>query len=386
MTKLPVIYKLTNTGKTQQWQIIADGDEFYTIEGLKDGKLTTSKPTKCLPKNIGKKNATSAEEQAMVEAKAKFQKKLDKGYSEDIKNVSRAKYFEPMLARDAKESKDLDFKARTFVQPKLDGLRCVNQDNTLMSRNGKPYVSCPHLQQNTAVLDGELYTHLYHDDFNAIVSLCKQQKPTEEELKESAEKVEFWAYDFPGHNGVFSERYEALKKWRNKLPTIGAPEAKFGKSVFRLVPTHEVKNWHEIKEWHGKFLEEGYEGTIIRIDLGPYENKRSKQLLKYKDFVDEEFEIVGAVEGEGGRTGTIGKFWMRNYPDKPYSIEDEINVFKSNVKGNFEYLRKVWVNRESYIGKQATVKYFNRTPLQDSGKGDVPRFGYVIKIDRESYE
>jgi DNA ligase-1 len=369
------LYKYTKTGAIQEWQIFVEGNKFWTVEGQKDGVLTTSLPTICKPKNIGKKNETSGNEQALLEAKSKYQKKLDKGYNKILQEGSL--FFEPMLANDFKKSKDIDFKKyKIFIQPKLDGLRCINEKNKLMSRNGKEYVSCPHLYQSNTILDGELYNHKYHNDFNKIVSLCKKIKPTEEELDESKERVQYWIYDFPSHKGVFSERYKALKNWIKSNDN----------QSFIVVETHEVKSIEDIKKYHDKFLELGYEGSIIRIDMANYENKRSKQLLKYKDFVDEEFEIVGAVEGEGGRTGTLGKFWMRLYNNKPYSIEKDENVFKSNVKGDFKYLKFLWDNHKKYIGREATVKYFQRTPIKEDGSGNEPRFPYIIKIDRDEYE
>lgn len=374
--KFPVLYKYTTKGQVQQWQIIVEDDKFYTIEGIVDGKLTTSLPTVCTPKNVGRSNETTSEEQALAEAAAKHQKKLDKGYNEEL--TSEKKFFEPMLAEDYKKVA-IDFsKTRVFVQPKLDGLRAINAEGKLMSRNGKPYVACPHLLLNESseeILDGELYTHEYKNDFNKIVSLCKKQKPTNEELAESAEKVEFWAYDFPSHPGKFSERYDALHKWINK----------HGNGKIVCVPTTEVFSEDEIKALHAQFLAEGFEGTIVRIDA-PYENKRTKNLLKFKDFIDEEFEIVGAAEGEGGRAGTIGYFWMRLDKSKPYDIDKEVNVFKSNIKGNFDYLKKIWSAKDTYVGKSATVKYFQRTPSKPDGTGNVPRFPYIVKIDRESYE
>lgn len=367
----PTIFKFTNKQQIQTWTIRASGDKFWTEEGIQGGTITKSLPTVCTGKNIGKKNETTPEQQALLEAKAKYQKKADAGYNEKL--TSEKKFFEPMLAKDAKDSKDLKepFKVKVFVQPKLDGLRAVSQDNTLMSRNGKPYVSTPHLYQNMAILDGELYTHKYKDDFNKIVSLCKKQKPTLNELAESASKVEFWAYDYPSHKGVFSERYTALLElWSQNTD-------KFEK--IKLVDTFPVTTWDEIKQYHEMFLERGYEGTIIRLDLGPYENKRSKQLLKYKDFIDEEFTIVGAEEGTGGRTGTIGYFIMQH--DK-----NPEQTFKSNVKGDFDFLKNIWKNHEKYIGTEATVKYFQRTPKQADGTGDVPRFPYIIKLNRKEYE
>lgn len=368
-TVFPILYKYTQTGAVQQWQIFAEEDKFWTEEGQMGGKITTSLPTICSGKNIGKKNETNSYEQALAEAQAKWQKKVDSGYNKVL--TEEKKFFEPMLAKDAKESKDLTFKVRTFVQPKLDGLRAISENNTLMSRNGKPYVACPHLFQNGTTLDGELYTHQYKDDFNKIVSLCKKQKPDANELKESEQKVQYWIYDYPAHKGVFSERYQALMDyWSQNTDKFKG---------MKLVDTFEVHSWEEIKQFHEKFLEKGYEGTIIRLDLGPYENKRSKQLLKYKDFIDEEFKIVGAEEGTGGRTGTIGYFIMQH--DK-----NPEQTFKSNVKGDFDYLKQLWKDHTKYIGKSATVKYFQRTPKQADGTGDVPRFPYIIKISREDYE
>lgn len=368
--KLPILYKYTNKGQIQQWEIVVKHDRYHTIEGIQGGTLTTSKPTVCYGKNIGRTNQTSPFDQAEKEAQAKWQKKVDSGYNEVL--TKEKKFFEPMLAHEVSKYADLLFTVPTFIQPKLDGLRAINQDNTIMSRNGKPYLACPHLYQSRYILDGELYNHDLHDDFNKIVSLCKKQKPTEEELIESREKVQFWTYDFPQHKEAFSKRYQVLKDAVKFLDN----------ESIKVVPTYEVKNQADIDKYHDLFLSKGYEGSILRLDLGEYENKRSKQLLKKKDFVDEEFEILDAVEGEGGRTGTIGKFWMLLEKGKPYLISESnpINCFKSNVKGDFEYLAQIWKDRKQYIGTEATVKYFNRTP------DDIPRFPYIIKLNRAEYE
>ena len=361
----PILYKYTAKGQIQQWQIHVKDDHFWTEEGIKGGAITTSLPTYCKAKNVGRSNETTPQEQALAEAQSKWQKKVDKGYNEVL--TDKKKFFEPMLAHEVSKYENLLFTVPTYIQPKLDGLRCISQDNTLMSRNGKPYVACPHLHQDEFTLDGELYNHKLHDDFNKIVSLCKKQKPTAEELKESMEKVEFWAYDMPEIEGEFSERYRALKE------AIKSFEKAQGKCPYKLVPTYEVKNQADVEKYHEKFLEQGYEGSILRLDLGIYENKRSKQLLKKKDFIDEEFKIIGAEEGEGGRAGTIGFFIMQH--DK-----DPNKTFKSNVKGDFDFLKDVWKNHKKYIGTKATVKYFNRTP------DDIPRFPYIIKLNREEYE
>lgn len=374
----PILYKYTNKGQIQQWEITAVDDYFYTIEGIQGGTLTTSKPTYCKAKNVGRSNETTPVRQAQIEAQAKWQKKVDSGYNEVLS--TEKKFFEPMLAHELSKYEKLLFTVPTFIQPKLDGLRAISRDNSLMSRNGKPYLACPHLHQKGLTLDGELYNHEYHDDFNKIVSLAKKQKPTDEELKEAEDKIEFWAYDLPSRSGVFSQRYKTLKLVIEGFEDIAKEDGI--KCPFKLVPTYEVKNQADIDSYHEKFLEDGFEGSILRLDLGGYENKRSKQLLKKKDFIDEEFKIIAAVEGEGGRAGTIGKFWVVLDESLPYVIHETnpVNCCKSNVKGDFEYLAEVWKDKDKYIGTKATIKYFNRTP-----DGSL-RFPYVIKLNREEYE
>ena len=393
MVTFDKLYKYTTIGQAQQWQIKVDGNKYWTEEGIVGGTITTSSPTFCYGKNVGRSNQTTDDEQAVLEARSKHQKKLDKGYN--VVLTTDKPYFEPMLAHDAKKSKDITFKKRTFVQPKLDGLRTINQNNTLMSRNGKPFVTCPHLHQDKVILDGELYNHEYKEDFNKIVSLVKKTKPTDADVEEAKQKVQMWVYDFPGVEGVFSQRYEALWKWflvEHGVKMITSHIVKpicsetflnnmhsYSTEGFVLVPTYEVQNWYDVNKWHEVFIEQGFEGTIIRIDIGNYEGKRSKQLLKYKDFVDEEFEIVGYEEGTGGRAGTIGFFVMKH--DK-----EEDKTFKSNIKGDFEFLAQVWKERDKYVGTRATVKYFSRTPKKENGDGDVPRFPFIIKLNREEYE
>ena len=110
---------------------------------------------------------------------------------------------------------------------------------------------------------------------------------------------------------------------------------------------------------------------IIRIDLSQYENKRSKQLLKKKDFYDGEFVIVDFEEGKGNRAGTAGNVILK--------LNDG-RTFGAGIKASHESVKEIWANKKSLIGKLATIKYFQETP------DGIPRFGVAIQIDRNSYE
>jgi DNA ligase-1 len=241
----------------------------------------------------------------------------------------------------------------------------------MFSRNGKPIISAPHIRESLEglfkkhpdlIFDGELYADKFANDFNKIVSLVKKTKPTDADLKESKKQIEYHIYDLPSSNKTFVKRMwdlGILFETRSELHPY-----------CRIVETYTCNNEDEVMELYGGYVERGYEGQMLRID-GKYENKRSKNLLKHKSFIDEEYTIIDICEGEGNRAGTAGYFVFETAEGKP---------FKSNVKGTWEETAEMLKNKKKLIGKEATVKYFNLTP------DGIPRFPYVINIDRVSYE
>jgi len=369
--KLPTIYKKTKTGKVQEWTIEVKGNQYRTISGQTDGEKITNEWTDCDIKNAGRANATTPEEQAIKEAEAKRKKKLESGYFESIKDINKVQYFEPMLAQ---KYEDHEINYPVYSQPKLDGIRCIVTKDGMFSRNGKKIISAPHIRQNldlffkdypNAILDGELYCDKFANDFNKICSLVKRTKPTDEELEESADSIQYWVYDAPiigllNQSDLFYERYELVSNALTKR--------KYNSIV--VVTTLKVGKEEELTKAYELYMESGYEGQMVRLNKD-YENKRSKYLLKRKEFMDEEFNIVDVVEGEGNRKGTAGYMTFKNKAGR---------AFKSNIKGDFEYLAKLLKDKNKIIGKKATIKFFNYTP------DDVPRFPYVIAIDRDGYE
>lgn len=370
MKQLPVLFSRTSTGAIQQWQIIVDKNTFYTVEGQKDGKMTTATPTVCAGKNVGKANETSGEEQATKEAKAKWQKKIDSGYHENIKDIDVETFTEPMLAHKYGEH---EFAFPCFTQPKLDGMRCICRKDGMWSRNGKPIVAVPHIMEAlkplfsanpSLIFDGELYCDKLKSDFNKIISLVKKSKPTAEDIKESEGVIQYWIYDIP------SSKKNGFKQRTNELCGILSPSgmrtwAMGVPSCLVYVDTTLVHDQKQLDDLYGKYLEHGFEGQMIRTENGLYENKRSKNLLKRKEFIDSEYEVVEVIEGVGNRSGTAGYMTLK--------MKDK-RIFKSNIKGTFEYLKQLLVDRKKLAGKMVTVKYFCLTP------DGIPRFPYVIAV------
>jgi len=358
--KLPKLYSRSSTGKISTWEIEIVGDKYRTISGFEGMKLTLSKWKVCCAKTY-----CTAEEQAMKEAVAMHRKKMETGSFKNINDIDNETYFEPMLAHDWHKEKH-KVKYPVFSQPKLDGIRCIVRKDGMWSRNGKKIISAPHIYEAMKhlfesnpdlIFDGELYADKFANDFNAICSLVKKTKPTTEDLNDSAKVIQYHIYDLPSHDDVFTERFKAL--YSMVLPEVCV-----------VVTTEQVDNINDLLAYYEDYIVAGYEGQMVRLDKG-YENKRSKSLLKHKSFIDEEYTILDVVEGEGNKTGMVGSFVFESKTGKR---------FNSSPKFNWEECQRMWTERDQLIGKSATVKYFNLTP------DGVPRFPYVIKIDRESYE
>jgi len=367
MKQLPIIYKRTTTGAEQQWQIIVKDNSFYTIEGQVGGKLTTSKPTTVYGKNIGKSNETSDSEQAYSEAKSKWDKKIEKGYTEDLLAIDTSKkFFEPMLAHKYKDYKD-KISFPILVSPKIDGCRMVAQKNGLFTRNGKEYKSCPHISKILSplfekhpnwVIDGEVYSH--DVPFEKVISLVKQSKPTQEDLEQSEKLVKYWIFDgvIDDKTKGFKDRYEEIKDEISKI--VG------WKKNIVFVETDTAISHEELNKKHDEYVARGFEGLMLRVPESPYENKRSKNLLKLKKFLDEEFEIIDVVEGVGSRSGMAGNLLMKMKNGK---------TFGAGIRGGEEYYKQLLSDRKKLIGKQATIRYQN---LSEDG---IPRFPIAVSIE-----
>ena len=240
-----------------------------------------------------------------------------------------------------------------YIQPKLDGVRCLFTAKGAFSRTGKQFMNVYHIEQQlkpffaanpNTVLDGELYNHELKDDFEKIISLVRKQFPKYWHRKEAAELVQYHIYDVPT---MTIAGYSLRLRYLNSL---------FGKLTWPLmhVPTKVVLDYDEAVKAHKKNLKLGYEGSIYRSMDGKYKGTRSWDLMKFKDFEDSEATIVGYEIGKGKRTGTLGKFIMQD--------DEGITFGCPPGKGyNYNDLAAMLDNISDYIGQRATFTYFQRT-------------------------
>ena len=369
MKIFPTLYKRSNSKEhINQWQIEVDGDSFRTTTGFVNMKQFTGDWTRCEPKNVGKKNATTVEEQALFEANAMFTKRKDLGYWEDINDCDKKVFFAPMLAQDYDKRKD-KVKFPILSQPKLDGIRCIVKSDGMWTRNGKEIISAPHVYENLKhifenqpdlILDGELYTSNEDVDFNTIISCVRKTKPTQADLDTSAKYIEYWVYDlYEGEDLIYEERRNLLMFLQNEYD-IGYP-------LYNVTPTYTLTSFEQIQSKLSDYIAQGFEGQILRDPKTFYENKRSNGLLKHKTFHDDEFKILSVNEG-------VGKF-ANKAATMSFQTPEGVK-FDSTINGTMEYLEEIWAIKDQLIGKLATVKYFEKTT-----DGSL-RFPKVIQIDR----
>jgi DNA ligase-1 len=266
-----------------------------------------------------------------------------------------------MLALKWKDYKDKANAFPLWTQPKLDGMRSTTYGEELTSRNNKPIVSAPHILEdlvpffeNHAVrLDGELYNHDLKHDFDRVMSLCKKKNPTTIELIESKDAVQYHVYDLPDHPGTFSERYAALVELSKDFP-----------ACVKLVDTRLVHDIDELDKVYADWIEDGYEGQMIRLDeVYLPGDKRDWRLMKRKEFIDAEFEVDDIQQGRGNWAG-IAKRAVLKLPDG--------RKFEAGIKGNMIAGKKLLEEHAAGITpKECTLRFQNYTP------DGIPRFGVV---------
>ncbi len=369
INSLSPLYKMDSKGKIRVLRVYFGSDSrgcFYEQHhGLRGGKLQASR-TYVTGKNAGRANATTDEQQAEKEAKSKWTAKRDRsGYSETIPTD---KPMMPMLAQSHdKHSHKIAYPA--YIQPKLDGIRCIMSidmsGNILFkSRQNKEFTTLCHVADSWNghdiqrwlgfSFDGELYNHEMKDDFQGIISAIKRDKPSDK-----THLIQYHIYDVCSDRDFHDRNSMFLDDLRDN----------YVNDFIKVVDTHAVESHDEFLVQYHSFMEQGYEGAMIRNRAGSYQyNRRSPDLQKYKSFKDAEFEIVGAYQNKGK---------MENQCTFTCVTEDGTE-FGVKPKGTEAQREQYWIDFQAgkLTGKLLTVKFFEWT----TSENPVPRFPVGLAI------
>jgi DNA ligase-1 len=387
--ELPILYGTEKNGKIKQWKASVylnhSNHSNYAISFIEFGQLDGKKQTAIREykegKNIGKKNETTPLQQCINETRKKWSDKKEKenykeNYDYNYNNNKEEdkeednKYF-PMLAHtydpNTNDSKKNKITFPCYVQPKLDGLRCImyqTQDNIIkcQSRTGAYFNTMSHITDELSlffnkyrvILDGELYTD--EMPFEELAGLIKKKKLSDSD-REKLKFVKYHVYDIIDLNKTYSERNKDIQSKITRFKYIVS------------VPTYLSNTKEDVKEYFGQFIEKGYEGIMLRNMQGLYRcNYRSYDLQKYKEFKESEYEIIGFKEGEGRDKGTV--IWICK--------TEKGREFNVRPRGTIEKRREFFNKGNKYIGKKLTVIY------QELSELEIPRFP-VGKAIRDDY-
>lgn len=340
-----ILYK-NHSGSIGYWSAQNFGATVHIEHAKKIGGRPTQSQYEAKPKNVGRSNETTAEQQAELEIQSRAKKQLDKGYVRTQEEAAAPStntlgLEKPMLATPMDKVKvdDIDWD-NAYVQPKLDGHRALYKDGVLYSRAGKAQ-PLPHIMEAIKAvgadhlhLDGELYLH--GKTLQEISSLVKRDQPETKDLV-------YHVYDV----------LDTSKPWADRFTEVEEILANAEHPSIKVVPSYPLSIVDEVTAYHEHFLDEGYEGTMLRHGTAGYhDGKRSKALLKVKNFKDAEFVVVGVQAGTPSVT-----------PEKTYQVPvwlcdcGDGNTFEVTAQGNREEKDAQWANRADYIGKELTVKY-----------------------------
>lgn len=348
----PTLFKAAAKGGVQLWDIYAEETEaghgkIVTRYGLQGGKIQEATDIIREGKNRGRSNATTPYQQALSEAESRWNMQLSrKGYGLSAAESAAVRAVSPMLAKVYKDHKKQVSWETAFAQRKLDGFRCmVRRDEKgrvqLTSRENQPMPALIHLADLFSslkmpmgtILDGEIYLH--GQPLNLISGACKKRK-------ELTTRLQFHAYDClitkTDKPIPFAQRYAFVRD----LVARANSEYLIG------VETIKVRSEDELFQCQYRFLEDGYEGAMLRHGTVGYQaGKRSVNLLKVKVWEDAEFPVVDFKMGRGGYDGV-----------PIFVCETEAGFhFDVTAPGNMEEKRALGAKAKYCIGRQLTVRF-----------------------------
>jgi ATP-dependent DNA ligase len=241
---------------------------------------------------------------------------------------------------------------------------------TMTTRQGKDIYFMDHIRDCVAsvlpsgwVLDGELFCST--KSFEEITGIVRKSV-VEHTNVEDIRAIEYHVFDMfmIGREDIaFTTRREYMI---NLEKAFGMTSAYSRDCPVKIVPTYLVTTLEEIESIHSRMNEEGHEGTIYRVPGGLYVPRaRSKDLLKRKDFMTEEYRIVDYTEADGRDIGTV--IWV-------VEVSPGGSRFNVRPRGNLEQRREWFTNGREYVGKMLTVRFQN---LSEAG---IPRFPVGLSI------
>lgn len=345
-------------------------DDKYTIH--RESGLLSGKKIQAPDIEITKGKASrTLDEQVILEFNSNFKKYLDKGYKDvstfKVDELTDSKCIEilgntkkdannapkPMLCKILDKTNKKLTEKEWYGSYKLDGVRMLlfvrDGEIHTSSRGGgdydiaatyireDPYIKKIFKDDPNLILDGELYKH--QKPLSWISGLVRK-----ETLEENHKLLTYNCYDIVDETLTFKERVKKLNLLKESCPA---------NSKLIIIEQRPITGLKEIMDMHNEAVSNGYEGLVIKDPDKKYKcGARDNRALKIKEFTDNEFKIVGLVEG----LREEDMCFLMEMPDG--------TQFKAKPIGDRELKQQYRKNINNIIGKMGTVRYFNMTSTE----------------------
>ena len=329
------LYSKDSKGNLRIWSIFTDGKDVVVRHGLLLGKIQEKRYT-AEAKNQGKANETTPEQQAILEAEAKYVKQLKSGYFPGKDDALAFEEFAPMKCHTYN-----DYKGK-LIYPcnggvKLDGMRLmIDADGNAWSKQGEPLELPSHwegakeLAKEYGGLDGEVYAGLKNKGGLSLQKIISAfRKPNAD-----TPKLQYWIYDIP-NNQQYGLRNRLLTSLGYKHPDWVV-----------VVRGININSEEEADNYFKDVTDEGYEGVVYRNYNGVYEfGKRSYDLLKRKLRRTSE-AVVYAIDEDKNSWGILN---CRTFEGVEFKCQMRVDAAEKNYR--------LYENALELIGKVIEVEY-----------------------------
>jgi DNA ligase-1 len=272
---------------------------------------------------------------------------------------------------DKYEPKLVDWKDSWFVSRKLDGLRLIavvdeNGNSTFFSRTGKVFDTLDIISGGikalgitNVVFDGELC--LVDDDGNEdFQGIMKEIRKKDHTIPNPSYKI----FDMITHDEFYSKKGSKNRPYSIRYANLCAVMQPNECSCLSVLEQEVIKNDEHFCRCMDKAKEYGWEGLMLRADE-PYKGKRSKDLLKFKSFFDDEYEVVDVemgpfryVKDSAEHEETMLSCVMIQHKDYIVRVGSGFTI---------EQRQEFYKNPKKILGKIITVQYFEETKNQEGG-------------------
>jgi DNA ligase-1 len=268
--------------------------------------------------------------------------------------------------------KIVNWKDGWYASRKIDGARCIaivddKGNSTFYSRTGKVFDTLNVVHDAirsmglvNVVLDGELCL-VDEDGVEDFQGVMKELRKKDHIIPNPVYKI----FDMLTHDEFYSQKGSSSRPFSIRVKDLEYVMAQDNKNkcLVQLEQT-VIKDEYHFQELVKEASNKGWEGLMLRADE-PYKGKRSKDLLKYKTFFDDEYTVENV---------SFGPFrYIKDGQECEEIMLSNITIehkgYKVDVGSGFtiEERQSFYKDKSKILNKTVTIQYFEETNNQDGG-------------------